>query len=68
MAARPTSRFAAECPERFRFDREGGVSPNAGLPKVGDSLFFQSSGRDLVTSAVLSVERPPQQDVGTYEN
>ena len=52
----------------IRFDRDGGVSPNGGLPKVGDSLFFQSSGRDLVTSAVLSVERPPQQDVHTYDN
>jgi hypothetical protein len=51
----------------LRFNREGGVMPNVGQPKIGDSLFFQASGRDLVTSAILSVERPTHEIVNTYE-
>lgn len=42
----------------IRFNRQGGVCPHPGQPKVGDSLFFQASGRDLVTSSILAVERP----------
>ena len=51
----------------IRFNRQGGIFPNLGAPQIGDSLFFQASGRDLVTSAVLSVERPPRGTVRTYE-
>ncbi len=52
----------------IRFNREGGVLPSEGPPVVGDSLFFQSSGRDLVTSAILAVERPAKVDVGAYDH
>lgn len=51
----------------IRFNREGGVMPNPGNPRIGDSLFFQAAGRDLVTSSILAVERPPKNDVVTYE-
>jgi hypothetical protein len=50
----------------IRFSRNGGILPNPGLPEVGESLFFHSSGRDLVTSPVLSVERPPHKVVQSY--
>lgn len=51
----------------IRFSREGGVVPNEGRPQIGDSLFFQASGRDLVTSSILAVERPQKLTVQTYE-
>lgn len=50
----------------IRFNRDGGVIPRTGIPEIGDSLFFQAAGRDLVTSSVLSVERPPRDIVRTY--
>ncbi|MFK7992402.1 MAG: hypothetical protein AB8I08_40650 [Sandaracinaceae bacterium] len=50
----------------IRFSRSGGILPNPGFPKVGESLFFHSAGRDLVTSPVLSVERPVRDIVTKY--
>ncbi|MFW5920994.1 MAG: hypothetical protein ACOCUS_04085 [Polyangiales bacterium] len=50
----------------LRFNMEGGIVPNAGLPSIGDSLFFHAAGRDLVTSPIVSVERPPRDVVQTY--
>lgn len=50
----------------LRFLATGGVMPHEGVPRVGDSLFFSSDGRDLVTSAVLVVERPPKNVVAKY--
>ncbi|QQR91906.1 MAG: hypothetical protein IPJ88_09525 [Myxococcales bacterium] len=45
---------------------EKGVEPNSGEPDVGESLYFQSSGQDLVTSIVTEVQRPPKEVVATY--
>lgn len=50
----------------LKFNRQGGITPNTGLPAVGESLFFHASGRDLVTSPVLSIERPARDTVGAY--
>jgi hypothetical protein len=50
----------------LRFQPTGGVTPYDGLPRIGDSLFFHAEGRDLVTSAIVSVERPPRDVVRTY--
>ncbi len=50
----------------LRFTRSGGIHANAGTPSVGDSLFFHASGRDLVTSPVLKVERPERSLVARY--
>jgi hypothetical protein len=33
---------------------------------LGDSLFFHAGGRDLVTSAIVSVERPPRDVIQQY--
>ena len=48
----------------IRFHRSGGIMPNPGQPKVGESLFFHAAGRDLVTSPILSVDRPERDIVG----
>ena len=50
----------------LRFLPTGGIQPHEGVPRVGDSLFFHGGGRDLVTSAVLSVERPTRDVVSKY--
>jgi hypothetical protein len=50
----------------IRFNRKGGVHPNPGTPRIGESLFFHAAGRDLVTSPVLSVERPARDVVVRY--
>jgi len=50
----------------LRFQPTGGVTPNDGLPRIGDSLFFHAEGRDLVTSAIVSVERPPRDVIVQY--
>jgi hypothetical protein len=52
----------------IRFTRSGGISANDGMPEVGESLFFAAEGRDLVTSPVLSVERPERADVKRYRS
>jgi len=50
----------------IKFSGDGGIAPNAGEPRAGESLYFASEGRDLVTSALESVERPPRDVVGAY--
>jgi hypothetical protein len=50
----------------IKFSRDGGISPNAGEPRAGESLYFASEGRDLVTSSLESVERPPRDVVDAY--
>jgi len=50
----------------LRFTEDGGVEPRAGRPGVGESLFFQAQGRDLVTSTVVSVARPARDVVAQY--
>lgn len=39
-----------------RFFETGSLTKSAALPQVGDSLYFQAPGRDLVTSSVIAVE------------
>lgn len=50
----------------LRFTRAGGIHAHVGQPGVGESLFFHAAGRDLVTSPVLSVERPQRDVVASY--
>lgn len=49
----------------LRFTPQG-VSASDGLPKVGESLFFVASGRDLVTSPVEAIDRPQREIVHCY--
>jgi hypothetical protein len=50
----------------LRFFRNGSIAPNAGEPRPGESLYFASEGRDLVTSPLESVERPEKDVVLAY--
>ena len=50
----------------LRFFESGGIAANAGEPRPGESLYFASDGRDLVTSALETVERPSKELVGAY--
>jgi hypothetical protein len=50
----------------LKFFEGGGIAPNAGEPRAGESLYFASEGRDLVTSPLESVERPPREVVQAY--
>lgn len=50
----------------IRFHEGGGITATPGLPRVGESIYFEAEGRDLVTSSVVSVERPKQTVVATY--
>jgi hypothetical protein len=48
------------------FSRNGGISPSTGEPRAGESLYFASAERDLVTSPLESVVRPPRDVVSAY--
>lgn len=50
----------------LKFFPDGGIAPNAGDPKPGESLYFAAEGRDLVTSPLEAVERPSKELVGAY--
>jgi hypothetical protein len=50
----------------LRFFLNGSIAPNPGEPRLGESLFFSSDGRDLVTSPLESVERPHRELVDAY--
>ena len=50
----------------LKFSEGGGIEPNAGEPRAGESLYFASEGRDLVTSPLESVERPARAIVEGY--
>ncbi|HEY5145313.1 MAG TPA: hypothetical protein VII82_01035 [Polyangiaceae bacterium] len=58
----------------LRFFSNGGIMPNGGDPQPGESLYFSSDARDpeaaksreLVTSPLESVERPPRALVDAY--
>jgi hypothetical protein len=50
----------------LKFIANGGIEPNAGDPKPGESLYFGSQGRDLVTSALETVERPSKEVAAAY--
>jgi hypothetical protein len=50
----------------LRFGTHGGLVPNPGTPAIGESLFFHAAGRDVVTSPLTAVERPPRDVVEAY--
>lgn len=50
----------------LKFHDNGAISASDGLPRVGESLFFIASGRDLITSPILSVKRPESTVVAGY--
>ena len=50
----------------LKFFESGGIAANPGDPRPGESLYFASDGRDLVTSALESVERPSRELIDAY--
>jgi hypothetical protein len=44
----------------------GAIEPRAGEPVVGDSIYFEADGRDLVTSALERIDRPDRDTVASY--
>src|SRR3974390_1999819 len=50
----------------LKFFPDGAIAPNAGEPRPGEALYFAADGRDLVTSPLESVERPPKELVEAY--
>ncbi len=51
---------------RVRFQPNGVALPNEGEPCVGEALYFGGEGRDLVTSLLCAVDRPPKKLVCDY--
>ena len=52
----------------IRFFMNGALLPNPGEPKIGEALFFGEGGRDLITSPLESVVRPPKELVEEYSS
>jgi hypothetical protein len=50
----------------IKFFENGALAPNMSDPKPGESLYFASDGRDLVTSPLESVERPSREVIASY--
>jgi hypothetical protein len=50
----------------LRISDGGAISASPGLPRVGESMYFEASGRDLVTSLIIAVERPRREIVAQY--
>jgi hypothetical protein len=50
----------------IRFFANGAIAPNTGEPRPGESLYFASEGRDLVTSPLEHIERPSKALVFAY--
>ncbi len=50
----------------LKFFTSGAIAPNAGEPRPGESLYFCSDGRDLVTSPLEAIARPTKELVGAY--
>ncbi len=50
----------------LKFFPSGAIAPNAGEPRPGESLYFSSDGRDLVTSPLEAISRPTKELVGAY--
>ncbi|MBN1655163.1 MAG: hypothetical protein JXA30_15450 [Deltaproteobacteria bacterium] len=40
------------------FDDDGSIQISPGFPRVGESMYFDIGGVDLITSSIVSVERP----------
>jgi hypothetical protein len=50
----------------IRFFPNGAIVPNAGEPRPGESIYFASGERDLITSPLERVERPSRELTQAY--
>jgi hypothetical protein len=60
------SALAGRIDAGIKFFDNGAIAPSAGEPRPGESLYFASDGRDLVTSPLEAVGRPARETVSTY--
>jgi hypothetical protein len=51
-----------------RITTHGIAVPAGPQPSVGEALFFGRNGRELITSALCSIERPEKNVVSSYPN
>jgi hypothetical protein len=49
-----------------RFFENGTAVPSCASPQVGEALYFDEDGRELITSVLSSIERPAKHVVETY--
>ena len=49
-----------------RFYGNGTAVPSGEPPKVGEALYFDDEGRELITSLLASIERPTKDIVLSY--
>lgn len=50
----------------IRLSTDGRPVPTPAAPGIGEALYFGEEGRDLITSVLCAVERPPHAAVKTY--
>ena len=50
------------------FDDDGSIKISPGFPRIGESMYFDIGGIDLITSSIVSVERPKGDVVAQYAN
>ena len=50
----------------IKFFPNGAIVPNAGEPRPGESIYFASGERDLITSPLERVERPSRELTKAY--
>ena len=50
----------------IRFHTNGAVVPNAGEPRPGEAMYFETHERELVTSLLERVDRPEKDIVTSY--
>ena len=48
------------------FENAGSIKITPGLPKVGESMYFDIGRCDLITSEVVSIERPMADLLASY--
>lgn len=48
------------------FHKNGAAVPVCDGPSLGEALYFADEGRELITSAVCGLERPPRDVASTY--
>jgi hypothetical protein len=49
-----------------RILKNGEAIPVEAAPQVGEALYFSKGGRELITSVLCSVERPPRELAALY--
>jgi hypothetical protein len=49
-----------------RFYDNGAAVPSGESPQIGEALYFDEDGRELITSILASIERPTKELVARY--